>query len=67
MPDQLSLSGADFLAHQRVGDLRSTAHELHGVPKPQGTHLQAGRIERVRTALGRRLVSLGGALPGHHG
>lgn len=66
MPDQLNLNGTDFLAHQRVGDLRSTATELHGVPKPQGEGDHPGRISRVRASLGRRLVSLGSTVAGQH-
>ncbi len=67
MPDQLNINGTDFLAHERAGDLRSTAHELHGIPKPQGlAHAHGGRVQRVRATLGRRLISLGSAVAGHH-
>jgi hypothetical protein len=66
MHDQLHLNATDFLAHERVGDLRSTAREVHGVPKADGDHGHPGRIHRVRATLGRRLVSLGSAVAGHH-
>jgi hypothetical protein len=64
MPDQLNLNGTDFLAHERVGDLRSTATELHGVPKPHVHGDHPGRIGRVRASLGRRLISIGSAVAG---
>jgi hypothetical protein len=66
MSDHLSLSGSDFLAHERAGDLRSTAHETHGAPKPHGAPGQPGRMQRVRATIGRRLISFGSAVAGHH-
>lgn len=66
MSDHLSLSGTDFLAHERVGDLRSTALETHGAPKPHGGSGQPGRVQRVRATLGRRLISIGSAVAGQH-
>jgi hypothetical protein len=65
MSDLLHYSGTDFLAHERIGDLRSTAHELHGLPKAEGRAGQHGRIHRVRTTVGRWLVSVGSAVSGH--
>lgn len=67
MPDQLNLNGTDFLAHERVGDLRTTAHELHGVPKAHVDSAHGGRIHRVRASIGRRLISIGSAVAGHQG
>jgi hypothetical protein len=66
MSDHLSLSGSDLLAHDRAGDLRSTAHETHGAPKAHGTPGHPGVVQRVRATLGRRLVSIGSAVAGHH-
>ena len=66
MPDQPHLNGTAFLAHERMGDLRLTALEIHGLPKPQGAPDQPGRIDRMRATLGRRLMSLGSTLAGHH-
>jgi hypothetical protein len=65
VPDHLNLNGTDFLAHQRVGDLQSTAHEVHGLPKTRADHAPGTRIHRVRTSIGRRLISLGSAVAGH--
>jgi hypothetical protein len=66
MIEQTQLNSTSFLAHDRVGELHHTAHEIHGLPKPHGVHGQAGRVHRIRATLGRRLISLGSTMAGHH-
>jgi hypothetical protein len=64
MNEPLQLSGTDHIAHDRVAELRSTAHELHVVRRPSTG--QAGLVTRTRGVLGRRLISLGSTVAGHH-
>jgi hypothetical protein len=69
MIDQAQLSSTSFLAHDRVGELHLTAHEIHGPSKPHrvpGQPGQPGPVQRIRATVGRRLVSLGSTMAGHH-
>jgi hypothetical protein len=66
MADQLPYTGTDFLVHERVSGIRSAVHGPHGVPHPEDQADQPGRVVRARAVLGRRLISLGSAVAGHH-
>jgi hypothetical protein len=64
MYEPLQLSGTDLLAHDRIAELRATAHEVHVARRPLAE--RAGVVTRTRGVLGRRLLSLGATVAGHH-
>jgi hypothetical protein len=66
MPDHIPYTGTDFLVHERANGIRFAAHGLHGVPKHEDEAGHPGRLGRARATLGRRLISLGSAVAGHH-
>ena len=63
MNEPLHLAGVDGLARDRIADLYATAEETRAPRRASGN--QAGLITRTRSMLGRRLISLGGAVTGH--
>jgi hypothetical protein len=64
MHEPLQLSGTDHIAYDRVAELRSLAHEVH-VPRRPPAEIP-GLVTRTRSLLGRRLISLGSTVAGHH-
>ena len=64
MNEPLQLSGTDHIAYDRVAELRTLAHEVH-VPRRVAME-HGGIVTRTRGVLGRRLISLGSTVAGHH-
>lgn len=63
MNEPLHLAGVDGFARDRIAALHATAVETRTPRRVSGS--QAGLITRTRWVLGRRLISLGGAVTGH--
>jgi len=63
MNEPLHLAGVDCFTRDRIADLYTTAEETRAFRRVSGN--QAGLITRIRSMLGRRLVTLGGAVAGH--
>ncbi len=63
MNEPLHLAGVDGFARDRIADLYATAVETRAPRRVNDR--QDGVITRTRAALGRRLMSLGGAVAGH--
>jgi hypothetical protein len=64
MNEPLHLAGVDGFAHDRIADLHATAVETRAPRRIGAGH--AGLLTRTRTSLGRRLISLGSTVAGHH-
>jgi len=64
MNEPLHLNGVDGLAHERITELHATAMETR-TPR-RASVMQAGLVTRTRSTLGRRLISLGSTVAGHH-
>lgn len=64
MYEPIRLNNADYLVHDRIHDLRETACELRAVRRAGGD--RTGLIARTRWTVGRRLISIGGAVSGQH-
>jgi hypothetical protein len=63
MNEPLHLAGVDCFTRDRIADLYATAEETRALRRVRGN--EAGLITRIRSMLGRRLVTLGGAVAGH--
>jgi hypothetical protein len=64
MHDTLHQNDVDHLVHDRIGDLYSTAREVH--PGRRDAAERTGLVTRTRTTIGRRLVSIGHSVSGQH-
>jgi hypothetical protein len=64
MNEPLHLAGVDGFAHDRIAELHATAAETRATRRSSGP--QGGLLMRTRLTLGRRLVSLGSTVAGHH-
>jgi len=64
MYEPLHLAGVDHFAHDRIAELHATAMETRAPRRTAVDH--AGLLARTRTTLGRRLISLGTTVAGHH-
>jgi hypothetical protein len=64
MNEPLHLAGVDGFAHDRIASLHATATETRAARRPGVDH--TGLVARTRTMLGRRLISLGSTVAGHH-
>jgi hypothetical protein len=64
MHEPLHLAGVDHLVPERIHDLRTTASETRGIRRDADE--REGMIARTRGLVGRRLISLGGTVAGHH-
>jgi hypothetical protein len=65
MPDSLQLSAVDHLAHDRIHDLYATATETRSGTRRVESD-RPGLVNRTRSNVGRRLISLGSAVAGPH-
>jgi hypothetical protein len=63
MNEPLHLAGVDGFARDRIADLHATALEVRAARRVNDR--QDGLIKRTRATLGRRLMSLGGAVAGN--
>jgi hypothetical protein len=63
MYEPFHLSGVDYLTHDRITELRTTAAEVRGARHDAGQPM--GVLTRSRLILGRRLISLGTTVAGH--
>ncbi len=64
MNEPLHLAGVDGFAHDRIAELHATAVETRS-PR-RASVAQGGLLMRTRSVLGRRLISLGSTVAGHH-
>jgi len=60
----LHQNDVDHLVHDRIGDLYSTAREVHVDRRSPSEH--AGLMTRTRWTIGRRLISIGHSVSGQH-
>ena len=54
----------DYLVQDRIGDLYSTAREVHVARRDPA--MRSGLVTRTRGTIGRRLVSIGHSVSGQH-
>ncbi len=64
MHEPLRMSGTDMTNPERVHELHATAAEVHGVRRQ--SHDPTGLLPRARASIGRRIISIGGTVAGHH-
>ncbi len=64
MYEPLHLSGVDHLAHDRIAELHSVATEVRAPRRASAN--EPGLVTRTRHTLGRRLISIGTTVAGHH-
>ena len=64
MNEPLRLSGTDMTNSDRLNELYATAAETHVSRRMPSDH--EGIVLRTRITIGRRLVSLGSTVAGHH-
>ena len=60
----LHQNDVDYLVHDRIGDLYTTARETH-IGRRDGSE-RTGLVTRTRWTIGRRLVSIGQSVSGQH-
>jgi hypothetical protein len=64
MNEPLHLSSVDCFTYDRIAELHATAAETRA-PR-RASYIRDGLLMRTRLLLGRRLISIGSTVAGHH-